>query len=375
MRLFVLFILVLALLVAFSLFPDVAGQVMRVEAFGWQFEAKQGAFVGALICLLFVFWLASRVFTALIAGPGYIWQTLKLGGRKRREERLKLGIAECINMQGDHGKRNLGKGKSLLPDWSHPLLTLISDKESFNPEMIEGEDGLHVALKARIGTDLMHKPALDIKNRKVLLQSWLREFPDSPLAQIREAEMAVEEEDWNQAAVSLERIWKRGFRSATSVKPLLATAWIHIAEKAGKQAGEYYRKALRLMPHQTDVVLAVGYYKQQTDGDLAVIQLWLDHLNAHDDMLVAKAAFEYMKADALSVFKRVEKAGAGTPALQWLRAQLAHQAGLEGLAEETMASLLAEHPRAEFWQTRGQWYRDQQQWQQAAAAFENACNG
>lgn len=372
MRLLLLLLLMLVVTISMSLFPDIAGQAMRLEAFGWKFETQQGVFVVALLVLLFVSWLLLRLFSALVAGPGHIWQTLRMGGRERREAKLKEGIADYINEQPEQGLRKVLKGKGVVPDWQLDLFRVLGNRDSEALALQDDEDAIQVALKARVGTDPARKPQLDLRQRQLLIQAWLQAYPDSFLAQNREAELAVEAGDWELAAVLLERIWKRGLRPAAAVKPLLATAWLHIAENAGKQAGEYYRKAHRLMPHQSDVVLAVGRHKLAGEGNLAVWRLWVDHLSLHDDMDVADAAFDYMQEEALPAYRMLEKASALTPALSWLKARLAHKAGLDGLAVEIMEGLLEKHPKSEFWQTQAQWYVEQGKLEQAVQAYQQA---
>ncbi len=99
MRLFFLLLLALGIAVLLSLFPTIAGQPLRVEAFEWVFETQQGAFITALLVLLIIVWLLRRIVSAIFAGPGQLWNTLRMGGRKRREQRLKEGLAEWIDMR------------------------------------------------------------------------------------------------------------------------------------------------------------------------------------------------------------------------------------------------------------------------------------
>ena len=371
MRLKFLITIALLLTVALTLFPDIAMQTLRIEAFGWQFETSQGAFVVSLLLILAIFWLVQRIISALIAGPGQLWQTLRMGGKKRREQRLRDGIAQCLDMRGDYGKRIFRKTRGILPDWAMPLLQTSTLSASDQPLPASDDDPLLIALRARIASNPEAKSKPDIATRKAHLEAWLKSSPDAPLALLRMADLTLEEEDWAQAAKRLEHVWKQGYRSASRAKPQMARAWLKLAEQSPEQAMDYLRKAYRIQPASSEVLLAMGNAHIAAGNHKAAEKLWLGHLQKHHDIAVADACFALLQNDALAAFRRIEKQQ-GSLALQWLQARLAHAGKLYGLAEESLASLLNEQPCKAFWQTQAEWYAQKEQWQQAMQAYQKA---
>jgi len=371
MRLKFLLIIALVLTIVLTLFPDVALQTLRIEAFGWQFETRQGAFVVSLLLIFAVLWLIQRLLSALIAGPGQLWQTLRMGGKRRREQRLRDGIAQWLDMRGDYGKRAFKKSRGIIPDWAVQLLKTSTISASDQTVVAGDNDSLLITLSARIATDPEAKSRPDIATRKAHLEAWLKRQPNAPLALIRMADLTVEEQDWKHAVERLENIWKHGYRSASRAKPQMAQAWLALAKQEPKHAMEYLRKAYRMQPADSHVVLALGYAHIEENNRKAAEKLWLGHLQQHDDRAVASAAFETLNTDALAAFRKLEKQQ-GTAALQWLRARLAHAGKLDGLAEEALANLLETQPCREFWQTQAEWLTQKEQWQEAMQAYQKA---
>jgi len=76
--------LALALAGVLALFPNVADQVLKIEAFGWIFETRQGPFILLLLLLLGLIWMLRRIISAILAGPGQVWQVLRSGGRAEK---------------------------------------------------------------------------------------------------------------------------------------------------------------------------------------------------------------------------------------------------------------------------------------------------
>jgi len=371
MRLKFLLIIALVLTIVLTLFPDVALQTLHIETFGWQFETRQAAFVVSLLLIFAVLWLIQRLLSALIAGPGQLWQTLRMGGKRRREQRLRDGIAQWLDMRGDYGKRAFKKSRGIIPDWAVQLLKTSTISASDQTLAAGDNDSLLITLSARIATDPEAKSRPDIATRKAHLEAWLKRQPNAPLALIRMADLAVEEQDWKHAVERLENIWKHGYRSASRAKPQMAQAWLALAKQEPKHAMEYLRKAYRMQPADSHVVLALGYAHIEENNRKAAEKLWLGHLQQHDDRAVASAAFETLNTDALAAFRKLEKQQ-GTAALQWLRARLAHAGKLDGLAEEALANLLETQPCREFWQTQAEWLTQKEQWQEAMQAYQKA---
>jgi len=96
-------------------------------------------------------------------------------------------------------------------------------------------------------------------------------------------------------------------------------------------------------------------------------------LEQHDDMQVAKVALKVLANEPLSNFKLVDKPSFQTTmAGGWLRVCLAYKADLTGLAEDGLQTLLERSPSALLWQTRGDWFTEKQQWQQANESYQEA---
>lgn len=371
MRLTFLLIIALFLTIILTLFPDIALQTLRIEAFGWQFETRQGAFVVSLLLIFGVLWLIQRLLSALIAGPGQLWQTLRMGGKKRREQRLRDGIAQWLDMRGDYGKRAFRKSRGVMPDWALQLLKISTISASDQALAAGDDDHLLVALSARIATDPEAKPRPDIATKKAHLEAWLKGQPNAPLALIRMADLAIEEQDWKQAVERLESIWKHGYRSASRAKPQMAQAWLALAKQEPEHAMEHLRKAYRMQPADSDIVLALGHAHIKESDAKAAKKLWLAHLQQHNDLTIAHASFQLLKSDALAAFRKLEKQQ-GTAALQWLCARLAHAGKLDGLAEEILSALLETQPCRIFWRTQAEWLTQKEQWQEAMLAYQKA---
>lgn len=371
MRLKFLLLIALVLTIILTLFPDIALQTLRIEAFGWQFETRQGAFVVSLLLILAVLWFIQRLLSALIAGPGQLWQTLRMGGKKRREQRLQDGIAQWLDMRGDYGKRAFKKSRGVIPDWAAELLKISTISASDQTLAAGDDDSLVIALSARIATDPEAKSRPDIATRKAHLETWLKSQPNSPLALVRMADLAIEEQDWKHGVERLETIWKQGYRSASRAKPQMAQAWLALAKQEPKHAMEYLRKAYRMQPENSDVILALGHAHIAESNAKSAEKLWLGHLQQHDDLAIANASFELLNNDALAAFRKLEKQQ-GTAALQWLRARLAHAGKLDGLAEEALSSLLETQPCREFWRTQAEWLTQKEQWAEAMLAYQKA---
>ncbi|MDQ6954053.1 MAG: hypothetical protein Q9M20_01245 [Mariprofundaceae bacterium] len=371
MRLKFLLFIALLLTIVLTLFPDIALQILRIEAFGWQFETRQGAFIVAVLLILAALWLIQRLLSALVAGPGQLWQTLRMGSKKRREQRLREGISQWLDMRDDYGQRVFKKTRGIVPSWLSALLqrTTIPANEQDLPA--SDADPLLTTLAARIATSPEASPKPDLAIRKAHLEAWLHSQPNAPLALMRMADLAVEEEDWKRAAHLLEDIWKRGHRSASFVKSQLVHAWLALAAQETAGGMEYLRKAHRIMPDHSGVILALGQ-AQMTDGKQRTTEkLWLNHLQKNHDIAIANATFEMLKNNALAAFRKLEKQQ-GSASLQWLQARLAYAGKLDGLADEHLSNLLKEHPCRAFWQTQAEWMIQRQQWQEALAAYQKA---
>lgn len=374
MRILIMLLLALSVAILLALFPDVANQVLRIEAFGWVFETRQGPFIIALLLLLGAFWVLRRIVIAILAGPGHAWQALRLGGRKRQESHLKDGLSQLIDMRGDFGARHFKKVRSIIPSWAVTLLRSIHLPATEQPLPAADTDSMQVALAARIATDPHsgHRP--DLATRKAHLEAWLKAHPEAPLAMERMLGIAEEEGDWATTARLLEELWNKGGRSASSVRPKLARVYLALAEQKPDTALDYLRKALRLMPESSEVLLALGHAHLKQDDEDACRKLWSAHLEKHDDEAVAEALHELLRKDALKAYRKMEKLRTEkmTPAQAWLRAQLAHDANLKGLAMDHMQELVKHYPGQLAWKTFGDWHAQASEWVQAARCYQKA---
>ncbi|HKJ82527.1 MAG TPA: hypothetical protein VJ961_00735 [Mariprofundaceae bacterium] len=371
MRIVIMLLLALAVAILLALFPHVADQPLRLEAFGWIFESRQGPFIIALLLLLGLFWLLRRIVVAIMAGPGHAWQALRMGGRKRQESHLRDGLAQLIDMRGDLGARHFRKVRNIIPSWAVSLLRRSPAPAADQPLPGEDDDALQIALAARITTDPHANPKPDLSTRKMHLEAWLRTSPEAPLAMQRMLEIAEEEGDWERAARLLEELWNKGGRSAATIRPRLAEAYLALAKQKPESALDHLRKAHRLAPESTGVLLALG--RAQGDEE-ACRKLWSAHLEQHDDAQIAEALYELLKRDALKAYRKMEKLKIGkmTPAQAWLRAQLAHDANLTGLAMDHMQELVKHHPGRLAWKALGDWHARESDWVQAAHCYQKA---
>lgn len=192
-----IFLLVLALVVSIALvaFPNIADQALRLEAFGWVFETRQGAFIVALFVILFVIWLLRTLVSGLFAGPGHLWQSLRMGSRNRREKRLREALERWLNGDGDLDARLLKRSRKVLPDWALDLLTVMGTPAKDQPAPDPQADPMLTAMIARTVTSPVASPRPDPAVCKAHLKAWLAVSPNSALARSRMADVAEEEGD------------------------------------------------------------------------------------------------------------------------------------------------------------------------------------
>lgn len=371
MRLILLLSFTLLLTVSLIVFPDIADQELRLEAFGWIFETRQGAFIIALLILLLVLWLLRLITRALFAGPGTVWRSLRSGSRKRREARLRAGLARWLDMRGDNGAKAIKRAKGVLPDWTMDLLKTLGIPAKDQQPGNEQDDALVTALAARIATDPGTHSKADLITRKAHLQAWLKVHPGAPLALSRMADMAEEEGNWPSAVQLLEAEWKQGHRSAHSIKPRLANAYVQLAEKQPEQAMAHLRKAYRLLPDERNILLAYGKQLLAHDDQKTAQRLWLAYLVQHNDFGIAHALLEVQRQDGMRCYRKLEKLKdvEMNTAQRWLRAELAHAAKLEGLAIEQMSALAENAFSSDAWKSLADWHNEAGEIDKAADCY------
>jgi len=374
MRIAIMLTLALALAGVLALFPNVADQALKIEAFGWIFETRQGPFILLLLLLLGLIWMLRRIIAAILAGPGQVWQVLRSGGRKRREARLRDGLMQLIDLRNDLGTKAFRKTRGIVPGWSNALLRTFATPATEQTMPSSDEDPLLTALKARIVTDPAATPKPDLATRKTHLEAWLNVHPGAPLALQRKIDMAEEEENWAVLTHLLEDMWKKGGRSAASIRPRLTSAYMALAKTQPDHALEYLRKAHRLMPEDGNTLLALGKILIEQGDIQSCHKLWSSYLETHDNETVAIALYELLRTDALKAYRKLEKVDDAKmpPARAWLRAQLAHDADLGGLAMDHMQELIKAHPGPLAWKTFGDWHAETADWTQAARCYQKA---
>jgi len=370
------FVLFSALVVSIALivFPDIADQALRIEAFGWVFETRQGAFIVALLVLLFLLWLLRSTLAVLFAGPGMIWQSLSMGSRKRREKKLQEALAQCIDQRGDAGAKALKRSRGALPDWGLDMLrTLVTPAHRLAAPSAQ-QHVLSTVLAARIATNPHALPKPDLAVRKAHLQAWLAAHPAAPLAVSRLADLAEEEGDWEQCAELLEAELKHGYRPPESVQTRLVHAYLELSKQDPDNAIVFLRKAYRLQPEDEDVLLAYGQSLLGCDDAKTAQRLWAGHLERISSDAIAQALLTLQRPDAMRAYRQLEgkKDATMTVAQRWLRAELAHAAKLDGLAFEQMQALADETASAQAWHSLGVWYQTMGQFEKAAACLRTA---
>ena len=375
MKLILMLILALALAVGLIAFPHLAEQMLRIEAFGWILETRQGVFLITLFALLLAIWLLQRFIGALIAGPGNIWRSLRMGNRKRREKRLRDALAQWVDSRGDIGDKTLKRSSGVLPDWALEMLRIMATQAKDQKLPQNADDPLLVAYAARVATEPGVHPQPDLATRKAYLEAWLKVHPGAPLAMNRLAAIAEEEGNWQKLAELLEEAWKNGHRSSHSVKPRLAHAYLKLAGESPDQCMEYLRKAFRLLPDDGDVLVAYGRALADSGDEKGAGRIWTEHLEKQSDIEVARALLELVRDNALRTYRKLEDRADFelNEAQRWLRAELAHTARLDGLAFEQMRSL-TEEPEyaASAWQSMGNWHAAASEFEQAAHCFRQA---
>jgi len=377
MRLVLTLLVVLAISIALIVFPDIADQALRVEAFGWVFETRQGAFIVAFLLLLFVLWLMRSLIAALFAGPGMAWRSLRMGSRKRREKNLKEALAQCLDQRGDSGLKAFKRSRGMLPDWSDELLrTMVTPAHRLpSPAEQQNKEPLSTVLAARIATDPHAEPKLDLDLRKAHLDAWLAAHPGAPLAVSRRSDLAEEDGEWLYCTELLEAELKHGQRPATQVHPRLVHAYLELTKQEPKNATLFLRKAYQLQPENEEVLLAYGRSLVAGDDAKTAQRLWSGHLERISSDAIAAALLELLRGDGMHAYRKLEnkKASAMNHAQRWLRAELAHAAHLDGLAFEQMQALADETGSKCVWQSLGAWYQAAKKYEQAATCLRAAC--
>lgn len=371
-RIVMMLLLIAAVFVSLLVFPDIANQRVRIEILGWLFETRTAMFTLLIIFSLSALWLVQRTFTLSINSPKQLWSNLRSGNKKRRELRLQEALDTWIDEGEGHSQKLLKRSKGIVPQWLHDALMIWWDKPENHAPIHDEKDKPHIiALKARLATE-PNQTHLSLEQRQQYLDTWLMVHPGASLALERKAALLGERGEYAEQVALLEDLFQRK-KQVQHIRPQLATALRHLAEQDSENALAYLRKSNRINPTDVKTLMNLAQTLQTSGDTQTAYRLLLDYLAQHDDMQVAKALLPMLESDALKHFKQVDKAVyQKTTAGTWLRMQLAHKAGLSGIADDSLYGLLENHESAELWQLRGDWYAEKGQWQQAAEAYQKA---
>ncbi len=374
MRLILLLLFSLAITVALIAFPNITDQALRVEAFGWLFETRQGAFMVALLALIWLLWLLQRIIGALFAGPGNIWRSLVTGRSERNEKRLREALAQWLDHRGDLGKKSLKRSRGVIPGWLLRMLRVLITPARELAITDENADPLITALTARIVTGPGPHLKPDLTTRKIHLEAWLKVHPGAPLALSRMVDIAEEEGNWKKVVELLEQTWKQGQSSSHSLKPRLARGYIALARNEPENAMEYLRKSFRLCPERRDVLIAFGQASVQAGDVKKASRIWTEYLEENSDYEIASLLLDLAAPDVLHVYRNYEPIDDNqlNHAQRWLRAQLAHEGKLDGLAFEQMQMLAEQSHSPVVWQSLGDWHMAANNHEKAMLCYRQA---
>ncbi|MDQ6993652.1 MAG: heme biosynthesis HemY N-terminal domain-containing protein [Mariprofundus sp.] len=372
-----IFFLMLALMIAITLvvFPDQANQMLRLQALGWVFETKQGTFIVVLFLLLMVAWLLRTLIRTLFSGSGQLWSSLRMGSEKRRQRRLQETVTSWLNGNGALNMRLLKSSKQVLPEWVLDLLAVLATPADKLGAPDQKRAPLLTILMARTISSPTVMPKVDIALRKAHLKAWLAISPDAALAKARMADIAEEEGDWQARISFLEHNWQKTGQPADDSKQSLKRAYQKLAETDANQALLLLRKAYRLDPADSAVVLAYGLAQLREGESQNTILLWMNYLEQHDSIVVAAELLTLLKQhNPLKVYRKLERKNGAeiSLALRWLRSELAHFSKLDGLAYEQMQLLADEDKYAPAWESMANWHHSAGEYKQASVCFKQA---
>jgi len=374
MKLAFLLLLALAASVALIVFPNIADQSLRIEAFGWVFETRQGAFLAAMFALFFTLWFLRGVLGAIFAGPGAAWRSLRMGSRKRRANKLKELLGQWLDGRGNISAKALKRCQGVLPDWAMELLQTTATSISELPLPSEDQDPLVTVLTARLVTDPLASSTVDLPTRKAHLDAWLQAHSGAPLAMSRRVDLAEEEGDLLEFISRLEAEWKQGRQPAELAKPRLVHACLAHAKAQPDDAMAMLRKAYRLLPDDPKVIRAYGQALLDSGDMKGGQRLWAGYLEQHSNDRIARSLLELQRPEAMQFYRKLEKKKAAdlNHAQRWLRAELAHAAKLDGLAFEHMQALADDSASIAAWNSLGHWYEATQDYEKSASCYRQA---
>ncbi len=369
-RLMLVLLLMMSVFASLLLFPEAAGQPVRIELLGWLFETRTGMFVLFLCVLWLTYWLLKKLLLISVNSPQQLWHNLRSGSNKRRETRLKEAVEVWIDTGAGHSHKLLKRSKGVVPPWLHESLQVwLNPPQQAHDEQ---DQPLHIALKARLATDTAHIQQLSLSERQHYLDAWLAVHPAAPLALQRKADLLGDLGEFTEQIALYEKLWDKQ-KDVNNLKASYARALCAAAKNNGEQALPYLRKAQRLDASNHEVTIDLATALGHAGDVKSASKMLLDALLLHDHINLAQAALKLCSASPLHYFKHVDKPGyLQTKAGSWLRVCLAHQANLTGLAEDGLQALLEQTPSALLWNTQGLWYSEDKAWEKAVFCYQQA---
>ncbi|OIQ00171.1 MAG: hypothetical protein AUK35_03280 [Zetaproteobacteria bacterium CG2_30_46_52] len=364
---------IIALFIGLVMFPNIATQPVRIEMLGWLFETRTGMFVMLIVVALSVWWALKLILTLSFQSPKQLWNSLRSGNSKRREQHLQEALVAWIDEGEGNSQKLLKRSKNVIPAWLFDALSLcwndINASLSINDEK---DPPMLIALKARLATNPEHIAKLSLSDRQHYLEAWLAVHPAASLALQRKAELLGALGEFDKQAELYENLWNNKKNQAV-ITPLYAEALRMAAKKNNEYTLPNLRKAHRINSQSKDVIIDLAKALIASGDKKGGERMLLTYLETHDELDVAKAAFAALEKDALHNFKQIDK-----PIFQrsiagsWLRVKLAHKANLQGLAEDGLNALLTQSALPEFWRMRGDWFAEKQEWQKATESYQKA---
>ena len=366
-------LLIISIFVALVLFPDVTGQPVRIEMFGWLFETRTGMFILLLLFIYSTYWAVQKLLDLGVNSPRQFWSNFRSGNLKRREQRLQDALAAWIDEGNGNSQKLLKRSKDVIPDWLHEALSIWWEKPTSQPKINDEKDiPLTIALKARLATDPENAGLLSVSERQQYLDTWLAVHPGAPIALQRKAAVLGELGEYAEQVALLEELWNKK-KNLNDIKEPLATALRLLAGKDDKNRLEHLRKAQRINPADSNVTIALADALFASGDKVYGKRTLLEYLEQNDAMSVAEKALEIMTGDALASFRSVDKPSyQKTVAGSWLRINLAHKAELTGIADDGLTALLEKSPSARLWNLRGDWHAEKGQFKEAVEAYKKS---
>ncbi|MDQ6951573.1 MAG: hypothetical protein Q9M26_07905 [Mariprofundales bacterium] len=374
MRFWIFMVVVIAVAVGFALFPHLASQRMTVELLGWHFSIKQGALVALLLLAYPLFRSLRWIIVTLLAAPMHLFTAWRVGGRNRREQRLRTTLTALINGESV-SERPLTAVDDIVPAWLARLLVIVV-RPANHQQLLDSqsEDALAVALSGRMATAHGQCGKLDAATRQGFVDAWLARFPDAPLARQRAVRLAEELEDWEEVVRLLKA---RSGQQLPQRDARLADALLALAKQDPDAAFTHLRAAQQLQPKRVKILTALAATSEAADDLKTARKLLLSGLDGEDALPLARAfaAMEARHDNPLLTLHMLEKQcrKQANLAQRWLLLTLSEQAEDKVRAHQHLRLLKQMSGGAALaWRYEAKQLVEQQQWEQAVLCYQQA---